>query len=163
MKGYLKKALDINNPLFNAGIAKLEKSTGNSSIDVRLIANITENAVEVIKALGLDSKDITGRELYYALISSIRQDNFETFFEKSDYTLVIFDGQVISFNVIDVIENAHHEMPYEKQISTHGKRSLCGEIVERYMNHPRTNRETVHEIAKSIGLLDDVCYNKRKK
>lgn len=163
MKGYLKTALDISNPLFNAGVAKLERSTGNSSIDVRLIADITANAIEIIKSLGLDPKDTTGRELYHTILSSVKRDGFERLFEKSDYTLVIFDGQVISFNLIDIIENFHHEMPYERQITTHGKRSLCGEIVERYVSHPRTNDKTVRDIAHSIGLLEDECYNKYKK
>ena len=44
MAHYLQSVLDIDNSLLTAGLARLEKSTGNSGVDTRLIADILEKA-----------------------------------------------------------------------------------------------------------------------
>lgn len=164
MANLLQKALKTDEPLFSMGMSALEKSTGNSGVDTRLIADIHENAHKVIRALGLDTADTTGRELYHALAAAVKRREIEKLLYDTDYVLYVIGGDVISFNLIDVIENTHHELGYESRIISHGQRSLRGEIIERYINHIRTNEATTLEIVKSIGLLpeSDAWYNNAK-
>ncbi|HUC96488.1 MAG TPA: hypothetical protein VMR16_02360 [Candidatus Saccharimonadales bacterium] len=164
MANLLQKALKIDEPLFSTGMKILEKSTGNSGVDSRLIANIHENAHKVMRILGLDTGDTTGRELYHALVAAVKRGDIEGLLFDTDYVLYILDEKVISFNLIDVIENSHHELAYEKQVISHGQRSLRGEIIERYVKHARTDEATTLETIKSIGLLpdSDAWYNNAK-
>ena len=126
MTHFLQSALDIHEPLFSSGLAALEKSTGNSGVDTRLIADILEKSHKIMRKLGLDTRDTTGHELYLSLLSAVKRDDFEEMFLDTDYVLTITDNQIISFNLIDLIENSHHELPYNKQTVAHGQRSLRG-------------------------------------
>lgn len=164
MTNFLQTALNIDEPIFNKGLEMLEKSAGNSGVDTRIIADILENAHKIMKILGLDTSDTTGRELYNSLIAAVKHSDIETLLINTDYVLYIIDGKVISFNLIDVIENSHHELPYEKQVFSHGQRSLRGEIIGRYIDHARTDAATTIEIISSIGLLpeQDAWYNNAK-
>jgi len=164
MTHYLQSVLEMVEPLLNAGLAKLEKSTGNSGVDTRLIADILEKAHKTMRLLGLDTHDTTGRELYHSLLSIVKSKDFESILIDTDYVLYNIDNKVVSFNLIDVIENFHHELPYEKQVVSHGQRSLRGEIIGRYIKHARTNKATTLEIASSFGLSpeQDTWYNNAK-
>jgi hypothetical protein len=164
MANVLQKALKVDEPVFTMGMRLLEKSTGNSGIDLRLIADIFENAHKVMRAIGLDTKDTTVKELYHSLIAAVKKENIEELLYETDYVLYVVGDDIISFNLIDVIENAHHELNFESRIISHGQRSLRGEIIERYVNHIRTDKESTLEIAKSIGLLpdSDAWYNNAK-
>lgn len=164
MKYVLQSLLDIDSALFRAGIKDLEKSTGYKAIDVRLIADMIEQSHRVVRKLGLDPKDTTGLELYQCLLAAVKRDDLEAIFGESDYTLTVVHGQVISFNLLDVIENAHLQLPYKKQVASHGQRALRGEIVNRYLANTRTNDDTVLAIARAIGLLcsNEECYNKHE-
>jgi len=161
MARFLQQLLDAQEPMFSRGIAMLEKSTGHSSVDVRLIADITEKSHVIMRKLGLDTSDTTGRELYGALVASVRLGTFETLLEDDDYVMIKLDSKIISFNLIDVIENAHHKLPFAHQTIAHGQRSLRGELLSRYIDHARTDDVTTRQIAESIGLLpgDDAWYN----
>jgi hypothetical protein len=161
MTQFLTNIIGIGNPLFKSGLQSLEKSTGNSGVDVRLVADVLESAHKVMRQLGLDTKDTTGHELYRALINSVKSGTAEKLLIDTDYTLVFKDGQVISFNLIDVINNSHHEMTFKNQVFRHGQRSLRGEIVTRYISHARTSKATTLETASLIGLLPehDTWYN----
>lgn len=154
MAGFLQSVLNIKEPLFDIGIKSLEKATGNSGVDIRLIADITEKAHIVMRKLGLDVSDTTGHELYFALRSSVKRGEADSLLIDTDYVLLMIDGEIVSFNLIDVIENSHHEIPFNHQITSHGQRSLCGELVERYINHPRTDEAAMRHIAGSMGLTD---------
>jgi hypothetical protein len=164
MANILQKALKIDEPIFTLGMRALEKSTGNEGVDIRLIADIHENAHKVMRTLNLDTTDTTGRELYQALVGAIRRNDIQQLLYDTDYVLYVIGSDVISFNIIDVIENAHHELIYESRIISHGQRSLRGEIIERYLCHIRTNEATTLEIVKSIGLLpeSDAWYTRPK-
>ena len=63
MTHYLQKALQSDESLLRHGLKELEKSTGDSGVDTRLIADILEKAHSVMRGLGLDTSDTTGREL----------------------------------------------------------------------------------------------------
>lgn len=167
MAYYLQSLLGISkdDSLFKIGLHNLEKMTGNSGVDIRLIADIIEKGYEIIRKLGLDIHDTTARELYFALNSAVKHDCIEWALADTDYTLVIIDDEIISLNIIDVIENFHHELKFERRIISHGQRSLRGELVMRYINHSRTDEISAKETAKTMGLLSDsdTCYNKHKK
>lgn len=154
--------LPVNNPVFDSCICQLESAAGNSSVDVKLIADILAKSHSVMKSLGLHIRDTTGRELYYALNASVLNGTAEKVLSDTDYVLVQFDGQIISMNLIDVIENSHHELPFGRQIICHGQRSLRGELLDRYSCHPRTDEITIRGIVELMGLLPeaDECYNK---
>lgn len=164
MASFLKSILGIDDPLFTIGLKSLEKATGNSGVDTRLIADILERTHKVMRGLGLDPKDTTAHELYRSLVSLAKSDRVELLLEDLDYTLCVIDGQIISFNLIDVIENSHHELSFEKQVFSHGQRSLRGEILDRYVKHTRVDDNTAMKIAESIGLLSeqDAWYNNLK-
>lgn len=151
--GKLQRLLGIEGSLFESGLKRLEKSTGNSAVDVRLIADMISKSHQVMRKLGLDTSNTTGQELYASLIALIKQNKAEQILAETDYVLVEIDDKVVSLNLYDVIENWHHQLDYNHQSTMHGRRSLGGEILNRYTNHSMTNDITTHEIAKSIGLL----------
>lgn len=161
MAKFLQRLLEIDEPLFSVGMNQLEKATGYSGVDTRLIADITHSAHAVMRRLGLDPADSTGRELYQALISTVKRGTSEALLLDTDYVLLSFEGNVVSFNLIDVIENSHHELAYEQRIMSHGRRSLRGEIVQRYLEHSRTDNGVIRDQATGIGLLPeaDKWYN----
>lgn len=148
--------LDIENPVFDLVIQKFEKATGNSSVDVRLMADITHKAHSIMRDLNLDPNDTTTKELYLTLISAVKNNRIETLLKGADYVLIIIENQIISFNLIDIIESYHHELTFENRSIQHGQRSLKGELIDRYINHSRTNNETIYELAKSANLLEDL-------
>lgn len=156
MAKFLQQLLSIDEPAFSFGMNQLEKATGNVGVDTRLIADITHQAHILMRRLGLDPADSTGRELYQALAATVKRGDFETILLEADYILMSFAGQVVSFNLIDVIENSHHELAYEQRIMSHGRRSLRGEIVERYIENSRTDSGVTRQLATGIGLLPDM-------
>ena len=161
MSHFLQSVLGAEEPMFSQGLIRLEKTTGESGIDAKLIADITERAHIIMRQLGLDVKDTTGEELYYALVSSVRRGVSEPILSEAEYILLPLNRHVMSFNLIDVIENAHHELPFKKRIVTNGQRKLRNELVSRYKKHARTDDRTTNEIALSIGLIldGDSWYN----
>ena len=156
--------MNAEEPLFSSGLEKLEKTAANSGVDTRLIADITEKSHIIMKQLGLDIRDTTGKELYFALKTTIRQGIGDMLLCDSDYVLVKIDDKIISFNLLDMIDNAHHELSFENQIATHGQRSLRGELVARYINHKCTDNKATLDIAQCMGLLpdSDACYTNAK-
>lgn len=164
MSKILQKLLDAPEPMFSVGLAQLEKTTGHSGIDARLIADIIEKSHHIMRQLGLDIKDTTGHELYLSLMSAVKRGEAESLLADYDYVLFMADNKIISFNLIDAIENSHHQLSFEKQTVSHGRRSLRGELVGRYIDHARTDEATTRSIASHIGLLPeaDICYNNAK-
>jgi len=147
--------------LFQSGLALLEKTTGNSGIDVKLIAEILSKAHDIMRQLGLRPDDTSGSELYHALLASVDRVDFETLLENADDVLVNMDGKVISFNIVDVAANAYGKVKFGEQIVSSGQRCLRGELMYRYLRHKRTDSATTLDIAFSIGLLraSDKWYN----
>ena len=69
--------------------------------------------------------------------------------------LLIVNGEIVSFNLIDIIESYHHQLKFKDRAIRYGQRSLKGELVDRYINHSRTNNATIYELARSADLLED--------
>ena len=155
MTKVLKDLLASDHPLFLMNIARLEKATGDAGIDVALIGEITDKGNAVIRSLGLDPADTHGRELYLALQSALQQGGSDELLVSTQYTLVNCSDGPISLNIRDIIENAHHELPYEKRSVAHAQRRLRQEIIKRYADHERTHPDFVHGLAKEIELLRD--------
>lgn len=153
MSHVFKDLLQSNSPLFVQAIRQLERSAGNEGVDLRLIADITHKQHEVMRAMKLDPKDTTARELYLALCAYVeREDTHELLFD-SDFVLARVGGEIVSLNYIDAVESAHHRLPFEQRILVHGQRSLRGEILARYTSHPRTHDATTRQLALDSGLI----------
>lgn len=152
MAHVLKQLLGNDHPLFTRNLMQLEHAAGSAGIDIRLIADITERTHAILRQLNLDPSDSHGKEVYQALLQSVRNDKAHDLLSDAAYVLLDFYGDVVSFNLQDVIENAHHELPYEKRVSDHGLRHLRAEIIKRYADHDRTDNEIVHKLAEEIGV-----------
>lgn len=152
MAHVLKQLLGNDHPLFTHNIMQLEQAAGNVGVDIRLIADITEKAHAVLRALGLDPANSHGKEVYHALAASVKTNKAQELLKDASYVLLDFDNDIISFNLMDVIENAHHQLPYEDRTMAHGLRHLRSEIIRRYAEHDRTDNELVHRLAEEIGL-----------
>ena len=67
MSRILSDSLGAKEPLFSMALKQLEQASGNTSVDVRLTAEIIGKVHMKTRELGLDPKDTTGTELYHAL------------------------------------------------------------------------------------------------
>lgn len=72
MTRVLSELLIADEPLFSMAIKQLERASGNNSVDVRLTAEIIGKVHIKMRALGLDPRDTTGRELYRALFNLVK-------------------------------------------------------------------------------------------
>ncbi len=72
MSRLLSDLLGANEPMFSINLTQLERASGMSSTDVRLVADILAKSYEKTRYLGLDPKDTTGSELYHAQLSLIK-------------------------------------------------------------------------------------------
>lgn len=155
MARFLKDLLQNDHPLFLMNIARLERAAGDPGIDVGLIGEITDKANQVIRDLGLDPADTTGSELYHALAGAVKSGRAQTLLEGTPYVLASYSEGPVSLNIRDVVENAHHELPYEKRTVAHAQRRLRMEIIRRYAEHERTHPDTVHQLAHEVGLVQE--------
>jgi sugar/nucleoside kinase (ribokinase family) len=149
---FLKDLLASNHPLFTISLRQLEQATGNAGIDTRLIADITHTAHQVMRELALDVSDVTGEELYHSLLNAVPSGRVETLLDESDFVLVNLGDGPISLNMLDVIENSHHELPYEKRQVAHGQRHLRAEIIRRYAEHDKTDGKLIQRLVDEMGL-----------
>jgi hypothetical protein len=74
MTRYLSQLLGAREPTFSQSIQQLELASGMPSADIRLSADLMQQARQKIAQLGLDPKDTTGPELYSALHERLRGD-----------------------------------------------------------------------------------------
>lgn len=157
MAKVLKDLLANDHPLFLMNVALLERASGNAGIDVRLIGEVVDTAHRTLHSLGLDPKDTTGRELYQTLNALVRRDEASArdILRPASFTLINLGVGPISFNLHDVIENSHHDLPYEKRSVAHAQRQLRSELVRRYAEHERTHDEAVRGLAREINILVD--------
>ena len=134
-------------------VSELRRMAGDDS-DVRLITEILARAHSIIRALGLDPADTTGREVYQALMAAAPRIDQIAWARASDWVMMDFDGQVISFHPVDIVENYHHQLPYGQHCIESGKRGLGYEITRRFSAHPRTHTPTVERVVCEGGI----CY-----
>ncbi len=162
MARVLKELLANDHPLFLMNVARLEQATGNTGVDIRLVGDIAEKANRIMRELGLDPANTTDHELYLALGALVRRDESKArqLFTGTTYVLVNLGTGPISLNIFDIIENDHHHLPYDKRTVAHAQRGLRGEIVRRYAELERAHKDTVHDVAREVGMLleDDEQY-----
>lgn len=151
MSRALKELLANDHPLFLMNIARMERASGNAGIDVRLIADITERSHEVIRQLRLDSRDITGPELYRALLVAAENGTLEGL-RAPEYLLINLGEGPISLNVRDVLDSLKAGHSFQERSTDHAQRKLRAEIIRRYAEHERTQDDVVHELARDAGL-----------
>ena len=155
MSAFLASILGNDHPLFNYNIDQLEKATGNDGVVTRLIADITESAHDAMRALQLDPSDTSAKELYQALNALVANGGAETILEKTQFVLLAFNSEIVSFNILDVIENAHHQLSFEARKLEHAQRYLRREIIKRYADHDRTDNTLVHQLADQMAVKRD--------
>jgi ribokinase len=156
MAKFLQDLLQATEPLFSTALRQLEKATGHSSVDVRLISDIISRAHHVMRQIGLDPADTTITELQNALRANA--DNSELFRETS-FTGLSFNGQIISFNAEDIAEN--RDKSASEQTTGHMQACLRDELVRCYSDHERTDERTVQEFVEHAGL-PQLWYNESK-
>jgi len=115
----------------------------SDNIDVEIIADILSKGHLVMRRLGLDPSDTTPMEIYNALLGAVQTDQWLSLLEDTEYVLLDVDGEVISFNPIDVINNYHHQLPLEKRQTREAKRGLGWEITRRYAEGLGANKQQV--------------------
>lgn len=152
MAHLLKQLLGNDHPLFSRNLFELERATGNAGVDVRLLADITERGHRLLRGLGLDPANTTGNEAYQALRSLAKNEAGQRQLHDTDFVVLLFGNDLVSFNLQDVIENTHHELRFSERTLAHAQRHLRAEIVKRYANHDRTHNNDVHKKALEIGL-----------
>jgi len=159
MSKALAKLLSNDHPLFVFNVQTMERASGNAGIDARLIAETTEQAHTVMRSLGLDVHDTSAEELYHTLSSIIMRGESDVL-RGNESTLLVVNDEVVSFNLLDVIENAHHQLPFEKRRVDHAQRHLRAELIKRYAEHDRTSDEMIHKLAEQaeISRADDVHF-----
>ncbi len=84
----LSNLLDAEEPTFSLAIRDLEEESGRTSADLKLLSEIIGRVRVATEQLGLDPDDTKPKELYYALIKRVEQDNRRIIKEvlKMDYT-----------------------------------------------------------------------------
>lgn len=150
----LKDLLDSDHPLFAMNIARLEKASGSSGIDTRLVGEIFEQGFQSLRMLGLDPSDSTSHEVYMALRAAASRPDLEQVFAVP-YALVNFGDGPVSLNPHDIVENAHHELAFDDRSVAHGQRALRCELIRRYAEHDRTSNSLVHELTRDMGVHTD--------
>lgn len=145
-------------------LLELRNMTRDDS-DVRLFADVLARAHSIIRALGLDPKDATAEEIYQTLKAAAPKVEETACFKASDWVLLEVDGQVISFNPVDVVNNYHYELPLGEHQTSEAKRGLGFEITKRYKDHPNTHSPRVEQVVCDGGIcwIESVATNGRSK
>jgi ribokinase len=153
MAKFLQDLLQAEEPLFTTALRQLERATGHSGVDVRLISDVIMRAHHVMRQIGLDPADTTALELYNSLRARAHDD---VLFADTAYVGLSFNGQVISFNADDIRENGN--VTLDAQNTQHMQYCLRRELVRRYSDHERTNEQTVQQFVDDAGL-PELWYN----
>lgn len=132
-------------------LSELRLMTRDDS-DVRLLADMLARAHSIVRALGLDPAHSTTEEVYRALINAAPQIEALACFKDSDWVIADFDGQIISFHPVDIVENYHHQLPLGEQRAGAGRVALGQEIYRRYREHPQTHNPSVSRVICDGGI-----------
>ncbi len=153
MAHLLQQLLKDDNPVFLSTLEKLEKTVGGESVDVRLIADITHKAHEVLRVMKLDPAGSTALEVYHSLRNYVSENVPSTALQHTGFVLFIFEDEVISFNEADLKADVMRKASFEERALSNAHEKLREEIVRRYTNHPLTHDETVQKLLREALLL----------
>lgn len=152
MSRHLAQLAGKNDSAFIAGLKELESVTNLLGTDAKLIGEIFEKAHSIIRKMGLDGSDSTAKEIYYALLEYTKNANNHSNLVDADFVLYSVHNEIISFNLIDIVENLHHQLKFEDRIVSHGQRALRGELISRYKNLV-SDSSRIDEKVNRFGLL----------
>lgn len=166
MTKVLSELLAAEEPLFGMALKRLEQASGNSSVDVRLTAEIIGKVHMKMRALGLDPSDTTGRELYRALFNLVK---------KHDEFLAARIGAEDSADVQKVLPRIKEvaealDIPKRAWLIKHSvaKRLLKANPPKKVMAQlgyrsidSMIKREPVGEIFGAIRLLESLEWNNK--
>lgn len=161
MAKFLQKLLDAKEPLFTSTLRQLESMTGKQGVDVAYIADITARAHSVMRRLGLDTADTTKLELYKAL--GAHAGDTALFAGTEDVALIV-DGETVSFNHDDVLDNA--SKTFELRSNQHMKCQVQHALVARYAAFDSTDQHMVEELLDHAGVGEcpmDSYHEKKKQ
>lgn len=144
----LARLLGSDHPLFAYNLEQLERATGGAGIDVQLVTEMHDKAIAVMHELGLDPADTTADELYRALYHQAQHPALNS----SDYVLHEVNGEIISFNRVDIAENYHHELARGQHTCQHAREHLKLELLKRYAEHERTHDSVVRNLLAEINI-----------
>jgi len=88
MAHMLERLLGSTDPLFATALVKLEQSARSEGVDVRLIADITHTAHQIMRTLQLDPANSTALEVYSALRAHVAKTEREELLT-TDYIIFI--------------------------------------------------------------------------
>jgi ribokinase len=154
----LADLLGNDHPLFTFNLSELEKASGRAGIDVRLIGDITTQDHAIMRQIGVDPSDTSAEELYHALNSVIGGEK-QSLLTNTSYLLISFKEGPVSFNLLDVLDNAEQKIPFSERRVDHAQRHLRAEVVRRYADHDRTSNDIVRRLAEQIGLWREIDQN----
>lgn len=156
MSQFLADVLKNDHPLFMFNLGMLEKAAGDTVVDARIVADSREKAHAVMRELGLDTADSSAKELYQALRALAGDETrLKILLADTNYVLLPFAEGPVSFNIQDVVENAHHQLTFDERVCGHAQRHLRSEIVRRYAELERTDTKLVEKLAREIDLMKE--------
>ncbi|MFZ1258253.1 MAG: carbohydrate kinase family protein [Candidatus Saccharimonas sp.] len=147
MAKILQQLLGAKEPQFSIALRELERMTGNKSVDVRYIADMTQRAHRVMRMIGLDPKDTTPIELYKGLAAHASS---KVLFTETDDVGLIVSGNIISFNKHDIAANKEHT--YEQRSQLHMSCQVQHGLTERYIAANKAQKARIEEIMAGAGL-----------
>lgn len=147
MAKFLRDLLGAKEPFFGIALRNLEKASGHSGLDAQLIGDILVEAHNAMRHMGLDPADTTGLELYNALKAHVNDDDV---FSHTEYVGLLLGGVVVSFNQKDIKDNS--DKPYGQHTTENMQCALQRELVDRYVQHERTDEAVVAQFADDAGL-----------
>lgn len=161
MPHMLQRLLARDDRLFTSALEKLERAVGNEGIDTRLIADVTHRAHDILRALNLDTANTTAVEAYGVLKSHVQKHDRIEALLSTDYVLFAFEGDIVSFNLIDLMDDIHHNRTFQDRTLEHAQRALMGEIIHRYTGHARTHDPTVRSLLAETDAFLEGATKKR--
>ena len=153
MAHVLQQLLTRDDSLFSRALSKLERIVDNEGVDTRLIADITHKAHDITRKLRLDPANSTAAEVYSALRAHVGSNDRIEALLTTDFVLFSYGGEIVSFNIIDLLEDMQQGHSFQHRSLEHAQRALMGEIIHRYTSHARTHDPTVRNLLKEAEFF----------
>lgn len=148
MPTLLQRLVGREDTLFARALLDLEQIVGNEGVDTRVIADVTHKAHDIARKLGLNPAHTAAIEIYNALRAHVASDERIEQLLATDYVLFSYNGQVVSFNLLDLLDDIQNQRIFTNRSLQYGRRALLGELTHRYVSHPRTHDPMVRTILR---------------
>ena len=148
----LQNLLQINDPLFEVNLNSLEKYSGHSGIDTKLVGDIIEKSYTVMRQLKLDPNDTTGEELYLTLNNCFNENKATKFLTQKSYVLISINNQLVSFNFNDIARNTFYHRKYADRRFDQAQSFLKYELINRYLQTNLIDQNKIEQIASEMHI-----------